>query len=86
MVSGELDVTGKNKVELDLMRRPRRVRVHFKNDEVILPCNPNHFDELEWFVKEREEGEMDGPKKRRFFLEINWSVNSSRAIVWQVLY
>lgn len=89
MVSGEITVTGKNHIELELAGRPHHVEVFFKDDNVVVPCNPTHFDELEWFIREREDHEMHMHPKfrsRKFFLEISWNVSASREIVWHVKY
>lgn len=93
MVSGELIVTGKNHAELALERRPTHVKVYFKDDCVVVPCNPTHFDELEWRIREQIDREVntrsrsrDRDRHKSFFLEISWDVSASRAIMWEVIY
>lgn len=86
MVSGEIIVTGKNHIEFELKERPHHTRVFFKDDCISVPCNPTHYDELEWFIRERTDGEVGGFHSHKFYLEIFWNVSDSRAIVWHVKY
>jgi len=75
---GELVVIGKDAVEIQLKRRPREVRVEFKDECKIVPCDPQDFDALEYYNFQRKNG--------YHFLVIKWSVSSSREIVWEVRY
>jgi len=75
IMSGELYVTGKDRLELDMKYgKPDTVLVEFKNQPTPVPCNPDQ-DELEWEVHFRDDG---------FVLEIKWRVSSARHIVWAV--
>jgi len=88
MANGELEVSGKNRIELELAERPSHIKVSFVDDEVLVPCNPGSVDELEWELIERENKNKKhrNNKNKRFFLQISWRVHSERTIVWHVRY
>jgi hypothetical protein len=75
---GELVVIGKDAVEIQLNRRPREVRVEFKDEQKIVPCDPQDFDALEFYWFQRRSG--------HYFLIVKWSVSAVREIVWEVRY
>lgn len=75
IMSGEILVVGKDKLELALRYgKPDTVLVEFKNQPTPVPCNPHH-DKIEWELHERNNG---------FVLVIKWSVSSAREIIWAV--
>ena len=86
MRNGEIEVSGSNQIEISLKERPRHVKVHFRDDNVSVPCNPITFDELEWCVREVEKFEFFGHRRVHYFLDISWSVSETRAIIWHVQY
>lgn len=73
MQSGELIVTGENKVEINLKSYPSFLNVRFANNCVVVPCNSSNFDELEYEVLLR---------KHHFVLVIKWKVTGIRNIIW----
>lgn len=73
MQSGELIVTGDNKVEINLKSYPSFLNVRFSNNCVVVPCNASNFDELEYEVLLH---------KNNFVLVIRWRVTGIRNIVW----
>jgi hypothetical protein len=80
MQSGELIVTGKDKATIPLNGIPSEVKVHFKHDLELTPCNPHHRDCLEYEVH------VSHHHHSRFVLLIRWEVSSVREIVWKVSY
>ncbi len=79
MQSGELIVTGEDKVEIVLRGEPAQVAVKFKDTCVIVPCNPQHYDDLEYEVVKHHH-------KHHYTLVIRWNVSGVREIVWTVCY
>lgn len=77
MQSGELIVIGRDSVTVNLKGAPAEVEVYFEHDLEVVPCNPQHRDELEWEVL--RSGEL-------FVLSIKWGVTGVRGIKWKVLY
>jgi hypothetical protein len=77
MQSGELIVTGTDQVTIDLNDFPSEVKVHFKDEAQIVPCNPHHLDTLEFEVQTTVSG---------FVLLVKWSVTNVREIKWHVAY
>jgi len=77
MQSGELIVTEKNNIHIPLDNAPAEVKVHFKDECEMVPCNPHDVDLLEFFVKNFND---------KFVLVIRWSVSGVREIKWQVFY
>lgn len=73
MQSGELIVTGENKVKINLKSYPSLLNVKFANNCVIVPCNSSNFDELEYEVVSHN---------HHFILVIKWKVTGIRNIVW----
>lgn len=93
MQSGELVVTSKDKAEIELGKRhPDRVIVRFKDDHVIVPCNPKHHDELRWEVKNRHHHHPHDHRhdhckhEDSYVLTIKWHVTGVRTIEWHVFY
>jgi hypothetical protein len=80
MQSGELIVTGKDKATILLNGIPSEVRVHFKHELELTPCNPHHSDTLEYEVK------ASNILLNEFVLLITWDVTGVREIVWKVSY
>lgn len=80
MQSGELIVTGKDKAHIPVHAFPAEVKVHFKDHEVPVPCNPHHSDWLEWEVH------ASNTHRGGFVLVIRWSVTNVREISWHVSY
>ena len=84
MQSGQLIVTGNSEVAISLRGVPSKVIVNFEDDCVVLPCNPKHFDELQWEVLEgHEHCHHHGSD---FELLIGWEVSGVREIKWTVYY
>lgn len=79
MQSGELIVTGKEEVEIPLRNFPSYVKVTFKDHCIVVPCNPQNFDELEWEV-------IKHCHKDHYKLHIKWNVTGVREIVWTVYF
>lgn len=76
MQSGELIVTGKDEAKVALHGFPTKVKVSFKDDCDIIPCNPHHHDDLEWEVHHSVHHHGG------FVLVIRWHVTSVREIAW----
>jgi hypothetical protein len=84
MQSGELVVTGKDKVELQLgHRHPDSVSVKFKGGHAHVPCNPKHHDELRWEIKTHHSHEHHHTE---YVLVISWYVTDVRTIEWVAYY
>ena len=84
MQSGELIVTGKVKATIPLNGIPSEVKVHFKHELEMTPCNPHHRDCLEYEVHtNHHQGHHHHGK---FVLLIKWEVSGVREIVWKVSY
>jgi len=81
MQSGELIVTGQDSIEVTLKSMPSRTHVHFKDhDPEIPPCNPHHYDELDWEVH------YSNKVASNYVLRISWNVSSTREIKWVAYY
>lgn len=76
MQSGELIVTGTDQISINLNGMPAEVKVRFKDEEQIVPCNPHHLDFLEFEIQS-----VVG-----FILLIKWNVTNIREIKWHVAY
>jgi hypothetical protein len=81
MQNGELIVTGKDEAKIHLNDKPARVECRFIDDDISVPCNPNHFDALEYEVHSH-----DGFFTMTYHLVIRWSVQNTREIAWAVYY
>lgn len=81
MQSGELFVTGKDKVVISLKKFPSKVSVHFKDEPHVVPCNHHHHDELKWEVHASHHHYKSG-----FILVIEWNVTNVREIKWEASY
>lgn len=80
MQQGELIITGKSRISIPLHGFPSEVRAHFKDELELNPCNPHHFDELEYEVQ------ASNTVRGGFILLITWNVSSVREIKWHVAY
>jgi hypothetical protein len=80
MQSGEITAIGLGDVIIPLHKVPARVEVRFKDDLIIIPCNPQHLDELEYDVH------VSHHHHGGFILKIKWEVSGLREIVWNVFY
>jgi len=80
MQSGELTVTGKNSIQIPLEHIPTEVKVHFKDHFVMVPCNPQNADSLEYEVH------TTNKHHNHFVLIIKWNVSSVREVVWHVAF
>lgn len=80
MQSGELIVTGKDHVTIKLHGNPSKVVVKFKDDCVLVPCNPVILDSLQWDINRSftHHGGYD--------LHIKWNVSDVREIEWAVYF
>jgi len=82
--SGELIVTSKDAVEFKLGHyRPDEVIVEFKEECIVVPCNPKHHDDLRWEVIHRHCNEHH---REEFYLVIYWHVSDVRVIEWVVFF
>ena len=81
MQSGELIVTGVNSLHIPLDRIPAEVKVHFKDELDMVPCNPHNADYLEYSVHTNHTSHH-----HKFVLIIKWSVSGVREIKWHVAY
>jgi hypothetical protein len=81
MQSGELVVSSKGDVNILLEKLPAEVKVHFKHEKEIVPCNPSHVDELQYSVHTN-----NNSHHYKFVLIIKWNVSGVREIVWEALY
>ena len=77
MQSGELTVTGMDSFHIKLTGIPAEIKVDFKGEEELVPCNPHNIDSLEFVVHHH---------KNKFVLVIQWSVIGVREIEWKVTY
>lgn len=81
-ITGELHVSGKDSILIELDHNPSSVCVEFKKPHHRhkrhhnVPCNP-HQDQLY-----SEAVSIDG----MFFLRIEWIVVGTREVVWSVQY
>ena len=80
MQQGELTVIGKDSVTIPLRGLPSKVVCHFKENNIPVPCNPHHFDEL------LAEVHVSNTVLSGFVLRISWSVSSVREVVFRVYY
>jgi hypothetical protein len=76
---GELMVTGKDEIDISLKSHPTHVKVNFTNSCHVVPCNPDHDDDLEWEVILSDCG-------TQHTLHIEWNVSDIRDIAWSVCY
>ena len=86
--NGELMVTADGEILIPLRSKPVHIRLEFKDCQHIVPCNPNHFDELEWEVISHDghHGGHDHKHEPKFSLHIKWNVSDVRDVVWIVCY
>jgi len=90
-VSGELNVIGTDLVNIELKRHPREVLVFFKDECVVVPCNPRHFDSVEWVLHDgktchNHDHHHDKHDHHKNYLTIKWDVSGLRSIYWTVRY
>jgi hypothetical protein len=86
MQSGELIVSGHDKVIISLHDFPSRVSVAFGDDPIIIPCSPKHADMLEWEVVKHHCKCRKNKKHSCIELIIKWEVNGVRTVQWDVSY
>jgi hypothetical protein len=89
MQTGELVVTGSDRVEILLCERPDSVKVYFVDDQCDVPCNHGHHDHLSWFVHKKEHHHHHNNHHHytsSYTLTIKWHVHNVRKIVWAVHY
>lgn len=80
MQSGELIVTGKDSIHIPLDRLPSEVKVHFKDEYELAPCNPHNADWLEYAVH------SSITSRSGYVLIIKWDVSGVREIKWHAAY
>lgn len=68
---GTLIVTGQDSIEIELVKKPKYVKVYFKDTCVVVPCNPQGSDLLQYAVDCN-------------LLTVSWDVSSVREIAWEV--
>ena len=93
MQSGELDVTGHDKIEIVLgSRHPQSVIVSFKGHHHHVPCNPRHHDSLRWDLKNKHHRHRHDRRhdhcrhEDTYVLTISWYVTDFRTIEWCAHY
>jgi hypothetical protein len=89
MQSGELLVTGKDSVDIELRDHPDEVEVKFIDDIVIVPCDHHHHDNLQWEVRRLHRTGRQVTKHHRkhfYVLTITWQVTGVRKICWEACY
>lgn len=79
MQSGELVVIGADRITISLDGVPSKFSAHFKGEQLVVPCNPQHCDTLD--VKVERIGRL-----QEYQLVFTWSVSSVRVIKWSVYY
>ena len=78
--SGELVVSGKDKVHIPLDGYPRKVEAYFMDVCEIVPCDPHHVDMLECDVH------ASNTHKSGYVMVISWQVSGVREIKWVAVY
>ena len=74
MHKGKLIVSGNGEARIELNGFPVKMNVDFSDEEVIyVPCNPHHFDKLEWEINHH-------------ILIIRWVVSNVREIEWRAQF
>jgi hypothetical protein len=73
--SGEIVVSGQDSLEVILHKKPKCVKLYFKDDCNVTPCNPVHFDSLTYSIEKNV---------CKYILKIDWNVASIRTIVWHI--
>lgn len=93
MLSGELIVVGHDQVDIKLGHRPPKgVVVEFINEHVHVPCNPKHYDELKYEIKNLHHHHPHDNRHDHcnhddnYVLVIGWNVTGVRVIKWVVYY
>lgn len=80
MQTGELVVTGKSKLHIQLEDLPISFKAFIKDADCI-PCNPESTDKLEVKLDRRKKG-----KVKEFYLHLQWEVTGVKTIVWEAHY
>lgn len=83
VVSGELIITGHDKVSIDIDKEPHSVFVKFTDDHCPAPCNPRHCEELEWKI-EKVHHHSHHHNDKKYILIIKWNVEGMRKVFWTV--
>lgn len=93
MQSGELTVVGSGKANIELGKHhPKYIVVRFKDDHIVIPCNPHHHDHLKWEVRNLHPSHRHDHRHEhckhddRYVLEVEWRVTGVRKINWSVYY
>lgn len=92
MQAGDLTVTRDGETRITLLGRPHHVNVRFTHEHHPHPCNPHHYDELNYFIDHEDEmpyQHREIPhihKDRQYVLVIRWKVSDLRFIHWSVAY
>ena len=99
--NGELMVTAEGEILIPLKSNPAHIKIEFKDCQHNVPCNSNHFDELEWEVISHDGHDCNGGHDKhdkhdkhehehdhepKFSLHIKWNVSDVRDVVWMVCY
>jgi hypothetical protein len=74
IMSGTLDVSGQDEVDITLFGKPVTILVEFKDDGGTTPCD-SHKDTLDWQVNFGNGS---------FMLKIKWNVSGVRTVSWAV--
>jgi len=80
MQRGELTVTGQDFAIIKLTGFPSKVDCFFKDQAVLVPCNPHHYDEVECEVH------VSNTSLSGYVLKVMWTVTGVREVVFRVYY
>lgn len=80
MQQGELFVSGTNSIRIPLDKFPSDVKVDFKHQAEIVPCNPGDVDFVEYEVH------ASNTVRSGYVLLIKWKVSAVREVVYRVFY
>jgi hypothetical protein len=73
-VVGDLTVSHKGELELELKHEPEKVEITFVDEEDCeVPCNPKVHDKVSWELHQ---------KHHKTFVKIFWNVSGVRKISW----
>jgi hypothetical protein len=80
MRKGELLVIGSDSIAINLRNtsHPDDVSVHFKDVCEVVPCDPGHEDDLQWWCSQGDDG--------YYYLNIAWNVSGTREVAWTVCW
>jgi hypothetical protein len=79
VITGDLTVSGDDAIRIHLERgRPDKLDVNFVDEQdAPIPCSPTFTDEVKAELID---------SNRRVYLMIDWTVSSTRKIVWKLYY